>query len=84
MKSIITTYPDFSISGTATTPLAVTATPLQLMTRPPNCLRIQSLRVKIEETAGSGSAQAFEFEGIAMEYQSRGRIKHLNPSQVVG
>ena len=77
----LTTFPDYSTSGNATTPLAVSAAPFQLVTRPPSCMRIQALALQVEETAGTGAA--FEFEGFAIQYLPRGRMKTLNTSQVV-
>jgi hypothetical protein len=76
----LTTYPDYATAGTGRSG-TVTATTAQFMTRPPNCMRIQALRVKVEESAGAGGA--FDFEGMAMEYVPRGRAKHLNAGQVI-
>lgn len=77
----LTTFPDYASVGNATNSLAFTAEPLQLMTRPPNCMRIQALSLQVEETTGTGAA--FDFEGFAIQYLARGRAKGLNTSQVV-
>lgn len=76
----ITTYPDYSASGTTVTK-AVTASPLQLMTRPPNAGRVQAIQIKVAETSDDGAA--FDFEGIALEFFSYGGVKQLNTSQVI-
>jgi hypothetical protein len=49
-----------------------------VMTRPPNCMRIQSFRVVILEKAGV-TTQSFEFEGVAVECHVTGRL--LRPSE---
>jgi hypothetical protein len=77
----LTTYPDYAASGTTTTAKAFTAAPLQLMTKPPNCMRVQALQLEFNETDGTGAA--LEFEGFAVEYTNRGHMKRLNTSQVV-
>lgn len=46
----LTTYPNFSASG-STVQANVTAGPSQFVTRPPNLMRTQSVRVKIDEAA---------------------------------
>lgn len=77
----ITTYPDYAAAGSATTPLAISAAPFQVATRPPSCMRIQAVAIEVEETAGTGAA--FDFEGFAIEWLPRGRMKGLNTSQVI-
>lgn len=48
----LTTYPNYSATGTATT-INVTAAPEQFTTRPPGLMRAQSVRMKLEELAYS-------------------------------
>jgi len=78
---VLTTYPDYATSGTSTAALAVSAAPFQLATKPPNCMRVQSLQLRVAETVGTGAA--FDFEGFAVEYLPRGKMKTLNTSQTV-
>jgi hypothetical protein len=76
----LTTYPDFSSTGTAVLKV-MNAGPEQVVTRPPNCGRVQSLRVTIEEQNSTG--RGFDFHGLAIEIQPRGRAKTLNVNQVI-
>jgi hypothetical protein len=49
-----------------------------VLTRPPNCMRIQSFRVVVLEKAGV-TTQSFEFEGVATECFVNGKL--LRPSE---
>lgn len=80
----MTTYPQFSTSGTAVS-ISVTAAPQQVGTRPPNCQRIQSMRVKIQETQSTPTTynKAFKFVGLAMMVQPRGKVQTLGTGRIV-
>jgi hypothetical protein len=53
-----------------------------VMTRPANCARIPSFRVRIREKPGVTGA-SFLFEGLAVEYTTSGRILHPNAGDVI-
>lgn len=76
-------YSEYSatpISETAT----VTATAQQFSTRPAGCARIQAIAVEIYDISHAvGVTGGADFEGVAMEIKTRGRIKMLNSGQVL-
>lgn len=85
----IETIPQYADSGDPIT-LAMNAAPEQVCDRPPNCQRIQSLRVKITEgliSAGTPPApvygKGFSFVGLALVVQSRGRLQDLDVGRIV-
>lgn len=53
-----------------------------VMTKPENCMRIQSFRVSIQEMAGVTS-QSFEFEGIGIEFSTNGRLLRPASGRVI-
>lgn len=77
----LTTFPDYAAAGT-TVLLAFVGEPHQLSTRPPSAGRIQAMQARIAESPAS-SGQAFDFEALALEFQARGRAKHLGSAQLI-
>lgn len=84
----ITPMPQFATSGTALT-VAMSAAPEQFSMRPAGCQRIQSVRFKIEELAAtSGTPPAtvygkgFEFVGLGLEIQARGKLQFQNSGRI--
>jgi hypothetical protein len=53
-----------------------------VMTRPPNCSRVPSIRVRIREKAGV-TGRSFEFEGLAIDYTTSGRLWHPPSGDVI-
>lgn len=84
----LTTYPSYAASGTATS-TTVTAGPEHFSTRPPNCLRITSIRarlVSISSASVNGSivyGAALKFVGFGMEVQPFGRIAWQPTSRTI-
>ena len=79
----ITTYPDFATSGTATQ-VDVTAAPLQVSTRPPSCMRVQAIRIRVEDvlystTYGAGS----KLVGFGLVVQDAGRLVDVNVGRII-
>lgn len=88
----ITTYPGYaSATGydgrTVATWIALPAPtnsgdPETVMTKPENCMRIQSFRTSIEEMPGV-TTQSFEFEGLGVEYSTAGRLLRPTSGRVI-
>lgn len=76
----IDVYPGFMASptpdSTAAVDLAapaVAGNPDSVLTRPPNCARIESFRIVVLEKAGI-TGQSFEFEGFGIDYTAQGGL----------
>lgn len=78
----LTTYPSYATSGTSVQ-TTISAAPEQVVTRPPNCQRIQSLEVEFEETYIDTYGKGFEFVGFALEIQSRGKLQLLSTGRII-
>jgi len=79
----MTPIPQFATSGTSLT-VTLSSAPSQFSMRPAGCQRIQALRLKIEELLPDPTAygKAFEFVGVGMEIQSRGRLQFQNSGRI--
>jgi hypothetical protein len=53
-----------------------------IMTKPENCMRIQSFRVVIQEKPGI-TTQSFEFEGLGVEFSTMGRLLRPASGRVI-
>ena len=53
-----------------------------IMTKPVNCMRIQSFRVAIQEKPGI-TTQSFEFEGLGVEFSTMGRLLRPASGRVI-
>jgi hypothetical protein len=74
-------YKDF----VTTAPITISTAnldPVQYVWRPDRCGRIQAFRLQIVENLPS-LGQAFDFEGVGVEIQPRGRLAMLSPSSYV-
>jgi hypothetical protein len=56
--------------------------PEAVMTKPANCMRIQSFRVVILEWFGI-TTQSFEFEGLGVEFSTQGRLLRPASTRVI-
>lgn len=64
---------DHGVTTTTHTTASLTAAPQELHSRPAGHSRVRSVRIKYEETAGSG--EGFIAQGVTITIQSRGRAK---------
>ena len=80
----LTTYPDFSDSGSTSGPVNLITGPAQFVTRPPNAMRIQSIRFQVDEGVyASIYGRGFTFIGFALEVQDCGKIASLSVGRVI-
>jgi hypothetical protein len=80
----LTTYPDFSGFGSTSGPVNLTTGPAQFVTRPPNAMRIQSIRFQVDEGVyASIYGRGFKFIGFALEVQDCGKIASLSVGRVI-
>jgi hypothetical protein len=86
----LTTIPQFADAGDAIDVVMSTG-PEQIVDRPPNCQRIQSLRFRIDELTVNNTATppapihgaGFAFVGFALLLQPRGRLQDLGVERIV-
>lgn len=75
----ITTWPDDATTGDVAGVTFFDGQQAKPSTRPPNCGRIHSVEILIEEVAVDGGFEGkFDFEGLALTFSSIGRTKHAN------